>query len=456
MIVNCVQEAHKRSFSAMSAKIIEKVWRAGPVILLLMTACAISPSPADSTTAPTIRASQSPQSQPTLKTTSTVSQIVPTERSTPVPLPTLPAAVGPALAYLKSGDIWMVDEPGSDPYPLTVAGDILSFAWAPNAERLIAFNGRTLCFFHRDGSVRTACLEIGLSDEQAQVERRLVLSPDQRWVVLWNPASPPPAGEISWIIVALDSTNTMYRIQDPVDWGAQLTDPVQPGGFAGKPVFLPDGRLVGAISHSSFCASKGCGYKLFEFDLQNRQFSPFNPSSESPPLPVSDGAALELSTDGLRLIDFGVLFEDCESHSTIVNMTDLNSETATKYLLEDENVTEMNFHPDLSQAILARSKGCRNPDLQTWAVQCKLASDQEVLTMQLWDIKSQQRDDLIPGTAPAWSPNGDWIVFESCLSQDESGIWQPDGASIPTLFLLKSSDQTITTIDQGMLAQWQP
>ncbi len=440
----------------MSTKFLKHAWRAGTVILILVTACAPLPSPAASPTTQIIPATQGAQLLPTREASPTISSVVPTVKSPPTPAPPLPPAVGPALAYLKSGDIWMVDEPGSEPYPLTVAGDILSFAWAPSAERLVAFNGRTLCFFHRDGSVRTACLEIGLSDEQAQVERRLVLSPDQRWVVLWNPASPPPADEIGWIIVALDSTNTMYRIQDPVDWGAQITDPVEQGGFTGKPVFLPDSRLIGALSHRSLCTAEGCAYKLYEFDLQNRQFTPFNQPLESQSLLVSDGAALDLTTDGRMLIEFGAVFESCESYSTRVNVTDLEAATVTNHVLDDENLIGMDFQPGSDQAVLARSKGCRDPELPAWAVQCRLTSDQEVLPMQIWNPETQQRDDLIPGIAPAWAPNGDWIVFESCLSQGETGAWQPDGSAAPALFLFSSSDQTITTIDQGALSQWQP
>ncbi len=65
----------------------------------------------------------------------------------PVAQPTLPPSGGPQLAFLNQGDVWLLDQPDGKPYPLTVAGDILSFAWSPDGQRLATYNGHTLCFF---------------------------------------------------------------------------------------------------------------------------------------------------------------------------------------------------------------------------------------------------------------------------------------------------------------------
>ncbi len=77
-------------------------------------------------------------------------------------------STGPTLAFLKDGDIWLLDEPGGQPYPLSITGDIISYTWAPGGERLAAFNGKTFCFINRDGSVRTACLDLGLNETPIQ------------------------------------------------------------------------------------------------------------------------------------------------------------------------------------------------------------------------------------------------------------------------------------------------
>ena len=243
------------------------------------------------------------------------------ETSTVLPSPVVTAelipseipSAGPTLAFLKDGDIWLLDEPGSQPYPLTVAGDIISFTWAPGGERLAAFNGKTLCFINRDGSVRTACLELGLNDTQSKIDRRLLLSPDQRWVVLWNPANPQAEGAIGWMIVALDTSNIMYRIEDPVDWGAALDPNNEPGGLTGQPIFLANDRLVGTLTHRNLCDSGQCHYQLFQFDLGNKTFSPYPDTSEEG---FSEGAALFRSQDGRVLANFGAFITDCDNYST--------------------------------------------------------------------------------------------------------------------------------------------
>ena len=231
------------------------------------------------------------------------------ETSKPEILPSVFPSTGPVMAFLKEGDIWLVEEPSGIPYPLTIAGDILGFTWAPNGERLAAFNGHTLCFYNRDGSIRTACLDLGLNDEQAKIERRLVLSPDQRWIVLWNPVNSQVEEAIGWMIVALDASNTMYRISDPVEWGAKLTQDGEAGGFTGMPIFLPDGRLVGTLAHRSMCAASGCHYQLFQFDLETHVFAPFD---NDPQEGFSEGQGLQVSHDGKILTNFGTFFNDCE------------------------------------------------------------------------------------------------------------------------------------------------
>jgi len=366
---------------------------------------------------------------------------------------TIVPPVGPALAFLNERDIWIVDSPGSDPYPLTVAGDILGFTWAPNGERLAAFNGHTLCFYHRDGSVRTACLDLGLTDEQASIERRLILSQDQRYVVLWNPINPQDKGAIGWMIVALDSTNLMYRIEDPVDWGAALTGEDEPGGFTGQPIFLPDGRLIGALTHQSFCGPGGCHYKLFQFDLTEHVFSPFDNKPEDG---FSEGQNLMLINNGRSLADFGLFFNDCEDYVTLIDIFDIQTQERQKFNLDSESLIDLAFNPQTDQVVLARAAGWCTPDANLWAAQCGLSQGIEILAMQLWTPGSEERTDLVPGLTPTWSSDGEWLAFQSCLAQDESLNWTPSGETSPEIFLLNPLSGVTMRIFSGMQPQWQP
>lgn len=358
-----------------------------------------------------------------------------------------------ALAYLKDGDIWMLDSPDSLPYPLTIAGDILGFAWAPNGERLIAFNGRTLCFFHRDGSIRTACLELGLNDEQAKIERRLVLSPDQRWVVLWNAQNPQEEGAIGWMMVALDTSNEMYRVQDPVDWGAALTSDGGSGGFTGQALFLPDGRLIGTLSHSELCSSSGCQYRIFQFDFQSRTFLPFNDLQNEDSF---SGSGLSLSKDNKTLVKFGTDLSDCSNPNIRVVLMSLESSESEIFDFAGESLIGAVYDPHSGQIVLSRNTGCRDPEAQSWASVCGLSPGEDILTMQFWTPETNQKIDFVPGIQPAWSTDGEWLTFRSCLTQDSSSTWSPDSGTAPQIYLFSPAKDEIIPIDQGNLPQWQP
>ncbi len=448
-------------------------WRTSALVaLLILTACAfpfpsaVQENPPKLPTELSVVTGEAPQytatagkpqistSVPVIESTQPASNPPAAETALPVEATaTIVPPLGPALAFLNERDIWIVDTPGSEAYPLTVAGDILGFTWAPNGERIAAFNGHTLCFYHRDGSVRAACLDLGLTDEQASIERRLILSPDQRFVVLWNPINPQDEGAIGWMIVALDSTNLMYRIEDPVDWGAALTSENERGGFTGQPVFLPDGRLIGTLSHRSNCGSGGCHYQLFQFDFASRVFIPF---ANKPEDGFSEGLSLSLIKDGHDLANFGTFFSDCENYITLIDTFNIDTQERQTYNLEGEALTDLAFNPQSDQAILARTSGCNSPDENLWAAQCGLSQGFDILPMQIWNPASTERVDIYPGVMPAWSADGEWLAFQSCLAQDASDHWAPSGETSPEIFLLNPLSGETLRISSGMLPQWQP
>jgi hypothetical protein len=449
-------------------------WRISLIALLSSLSACTLPSTAQTTLPPSAIAPAAilPTAiAPQLTTTngepefSTGIPVVPTSVMSEIPtIQTYPAATveatpseipsaGPTLAFLKQGDIWLLDEPGGQPYPLTVAGDIISFSWAPGGERLAAFNGKTLCFIYRDGSVRTACLELGLNETQSKIERRILLSPDQRWVVLWNPINPQDEGAVGWMIVALDTSNIMYRIEDPIDWGAALDPKNELGGFTGQPIFLANDLLVGTLTHRNLCDSGGCHYQLFQFDLSKKTFSPYPSQHEEG---FSEGPRLLLSQDYRLLTNFGIYITDCENYFTDIDTFNLSTQSRQKYKLDKEVLIDMAFNPNMDQAIIARSSSCSEQGKTSWASKCGLFPGLDLMTMQLWVVASNERKDLYPGVMPAWSPDSQWTTFQSCLAKNDAGAWAPSDKASVGIYLLNPVTGDLSLVSDGASPQWRP
>jgi WD40-like Beta Propeller Repeat len=377
----------------------------------------------------------------------------PPSESEPLPAPpTLPPSGGPQLAFLKDQDVWLLDQPTGQPYPLTVAGDILNYAWSPDGQRLVTYNGRSLCFFHSDGSVRTACLDLGLDANQAQIPRNVIWSPDQRWIVLWNSLNPWDEGAIGWLIVSLDTSNEMYRIQDPVDWGASLAPNNEAGGFTGQPVFLDDGKLVGTLTHRYLCSEGGCHYQLYEFNFETKSLVPY---PNKPQEGWSEGLKLVLSDDGRSLTNFGVYFFGCDSYVTFADSFNLSSQDRVSYNLENQAMIDLALSPDAKTGVFARTAGCLNQDSVAWSQTCGLFPGFEVYTMQYWDLAGGKIRDLPTGINPDWSPDGQLIAFNSCLVINADGAWEPS-ANTPTSIYLLDLNDNLTSISTGSMPSWRP
>lgn len=432
----------------------QELTEANPTSMPALTPQALQPTnpemeeqPVDST----------PGSEPVVETPAIVRTQEPSEpEATAALVPTLDDSMispGWQLAFLRNSDIWLLDSPDGEPYQLTIAGDILSFAWSPDGRRLAAFNGRSLCFFHGDGSVRTACLELGLNEEQAQIVRRMVWSPDQRWIVLWNPTNPQDEGAIGWLAVALDTTSAMWRIQDPVDWGAALAPDNDPGGFTGEPIFLPDGALIGTISHRYLCGSGGCRYQLYSFNLADLTPT-FSPYPNRPEDGWSEGRGLLLSADRTVLTNYGVVMTSCDIYHTYVDRFNLSNSDRRPFVLENQAVSQIANHPE-GFFTIARSVMCITDEVEVWSRSCGLSSGFEVLSMANWDPDANNSTDLVPGVEPSWSPNGEQMTFQSCLRKNDVGTWEPDGSVPPSVYLM-NPDNEIRSLGEGSQPAWKP
>lgn len=357
------------------------------------------------------------------------------------------------LAYLNGKNLFLVEPPNGAPLQLTNSGDLLSFAWAPDGSKLATFNGKALCVVMPDGAPASACVDLKLDENQAKIDRRLVWSPDQTRIVLWNAYNPWEQSAIGWLIVTLDGSQDVLRIQNPSDWGVYLTAENEPGGITGQALFLPDGTLVGTLTHSQFCGSGGCHYQLYKFDFTTNTFSAY---PNKPEEGFSEGLNLALSKDGKTLVNYGAFNSGCENFLTFFDFYQVAGQTRALYTLDQESIVDMTLAPDATFAVIARSASCSDPNQVTWASTCGLTTGLDLYPLQIWDLANNSRADLLPALSPAWSPNGQWLAFTTCMSTNAGGGWEINGSAGPGVFIRSFVDGALYKLAEGSRPAWRP
>ncbi len=378
-----------------------------------------------------------------------------TAEATEVPADTKAVLQGPPteLAYLYQGDLYLVSVPSGSPTRLTTTSDILNFAWAPGGNKIATYTGQSLCFVFRDGSQALECIDLGLTAEQALIERQISWSPEENSIVLWNSVNPQDENAIGWLIINLDGSNDILRTEDPVDWGLALAPNNDPGGITGQALYLMDGTLVGTMTHRWLCGSGGCHYQLFQFDISERRFSAF---ANNPDEGFSEGQNLVLSQDGKLLVNFGTFMFSCEDYFTFIDIYNLETQTRNIFNLKQEAISDLTLSPDSAFAVVARTSACNKPDQTSWASVCGLTPGYDVYPMQIWEFANDQRTDVVSGISPAWSSNGSWLAFNSCLVNDPNGNWVSSESSIPEIFVRSFLDGAIIKIGEGINPAWRP
>lgn len=374
------------------------------------------------------------------------------EPTKPPATPTL-GAPSQQLAFLKNSDVWLVDVPNGEPIQLTHSGNVMSFAWSPDGERIATFNGHDLCFVQREGGLTTHCIKLGLSGSQMTVERQIVWSPDQKCMVIWNAENPRDDTAIGWLVLSLEEPISVLSIADPLDLGGDLAGTNEPGGVTGEPVFLPDSTLIGTLTHDFMCGSGGCHYQLYQFDVQARRFTPSALGTSA-----DLGEDLTLSADGRVLANLATFHVGCEYYTTYVEVFHLDTGSRLQFSFEQESFHGQALSPDGSEAVIVPGVGCTTENLEKWAIECGLSESFEIYGMELWNFQGGQRMSLPPGLFPVWSPEGDYIAFQSCLAQTPDGQWGPTSSGPPWIFIMEPTGDhsSIVPVLDGASPVWRP
>ncbi len=432
--------------------------------LLLLTGCNLPSKsfPATSTPipplitesllpSPTITATNLPTQEPEAVTTQQV--FLPIVEM-PAQSPSAPTIAGlTPIAFLRQGDLFFTDFTQPEAQKLTQSGDVISFAWSHDGTELATFHGNKICFSAISSSTTRECLPVQLEGVQAQLERRMIWSPDGTVIVLWNAVNPWDENAIGWIVLPLADPASAAYIEDPIDWGAELAPNNEPGGITGMPTFIEEHRLIGTLTHRWLCGSGGCHYHLFEFDLEQRIFIPY---PNKPDEGWSEGISITPGYAGKSLINFGTFYQGCEAYITFMDIFDLETESREIYTFEQEALSAIVPLLEGQKFILARSAGCSTENTQTWDETCGLTQGFDVYTLQVWDTAQGSRIDLQPGLHPTLSPGGKFVAFQSCLLQDASGVWQPSEEARLSIYIMSLTDYRIVHTFEGYMPAWQP
>lgn len=370
---------------------------------------------------------------------------------------------GPArqLSFLFGGNVWLFSLPEGNLVQLTETGDVRRYTWSSDGNRLATFNGEDVCLLqmpdnpihpentpkgHSEASV--FCIGPVATHIDYLEATQLIWSPDQNHLVVAAPGK--------WLIIFLEQIDTSVYLQDPPNWGVDLLPEIPGYSQAGSPLFLRDSSLVGTFTHDAYCGSAGCTYASYRFDYGSMSFSPFPLTGSTE---VDMGENFSASSDGNVVVNFGSSHSGCESFSTYVSLTYLDSGTTQSFHIDQQSFYGIGLSPDGAYGVIARGTGCETEGQENWAANCELSDGYEVFPMQLWKMEtSNPLMDLQPGTNPTWSPDGNTIAFRSCLKQTSPGLFEPTSTGPPWIFVMDATGNFAVPepVHMGSDPAWRP
>jgi hypothetical protein len=271
-------------------------------------------------------------------------------------------------------------------------------------------------------------------------------SPDEKQIVI--------VGSTSWVIIPLQDPTASLNIQDPLKWGVNVVS--KPGtAQIGMPIFLPDSTLLGTFTHTAFCSSGICTYRLYRLNPGASTFIP------EPIKGLGDErwGNLVLSTDGKVILNYSMTHSDCDNFNTFVDIVYPETSEVLSLQFSQQAFYEMALSPDGARVMMTQGAVCNTQNTNRWAADCGLSPDYEVYPMQLWKLQSTSpRTDSVPGINPVWSTDGRAVAFRSCLAEPTSGGWQPVPEGPPWIFIMDADaiKESILPVYEGSSPAWKP
>jgi len=347
------------------------------------------------------------------------------------------------LAFIRDGDVWLIDADGSGDRRLTDLGKVQSFAWVSHAELDVVTSDQPPrhLLVEPDGSARELPFPTGGSWSRdgniyvVLVEQRIVVFQRDGREVARLQIGPP----------VKDNADRAKGECDLLDFPDVFGDPL----FFGPPVFSPDGqRVLVAVGCASRVGARGDLYgSLYEASLNgdvNRRL-PLEVNlmfKRSPP---------RISPDGRRIAQAMLdRFPPCrdEHYLTLADGDGANSRVLTVAAIADLHQQEP--RPEIAGGLTGYDWS-PSSDAIVAGFDVGLCDDNgpvrpALAALYVLNADGSAEEKLADGPTdfPAWSPSGRLITYVNA----ERGV--------STIRLLDLTARQTTDLARGTASAWQP